>query len=168
MVHDTTWWETHGFSSDGKSVIVTNTRAGFLSTDIYAVDIESGQRRRLTTAMAWDEHAHLSPDGGKLAWISARHRPAAIEVLNDGAISPVFDFFWIVPGIVLQFEPPAGYTSELTLMDADGGNVQRLTADDRIVADNEWSSDGRRIVFRESDAATNTTAIRILTFDDCR
>jgi Tol biopolymer transport system component len=168
VVHDTTWWETHGFSSDGRRVIATNTRAGLLSTDIYGVDIETGDRSRVTTALAWDEHAHLSPDGRKLAWISGRHRPASIASLNDGSISPLFDFFWIVPGIFFEFVPPAGYSTELTLMDADGDHVQALTSDGLIVADNEWSADGSRIVFRQSDALTGSNKIRVLTFDDCR
>jgi Tol biopolymer transport system component len=167
VVHDTTWWETHGFTSDGASVLVTNTRAGFLSTDIYAVDIETGRKRRLTTNIAWDEHAHLSPDGRELAWISGRHYPAAVEALNGGTISPLYDFFWIVPGILFEFEPPAGYSTELTLQDADGSNVRALTHDRKIVADNEWSMDGRRIVFRQSDIVSGANAIRVLTFEDC-
>jgi len=35
-------------------------------------------------------------------------------------------------------------------------------------ADNEWSADGRRNVFRQSDAVGAANAIRALTFDDCR
>jgi TolB protein len=168
LVHDTTWWETHGFSADSQQVIATSTRAGFLSSDIYAIDLKGGPLRRLTSDLAWDEHAHVSPDGRKIAWISGRHRPAGVSPLNDGSISSAFDFFWIVPGIVFEFEPPAGYTTELTLMDADGSHVQRLTADGKVVADNEWDASGRRIVFRQSDAVTGDNRIRVLTFDDCR
>lgn len=168
IVHDTTWWEAHGFSADGKSIITTNTRAGFLSTDIYAIDLITGARSRLTTDMTWDEHAHLSPDGRKLAWISSRYRPAAVAALSDGSLSPIYDFFWIVPGIFFDFSnPPAGYTTELTMMDADGTHLQQLTADNQVVADNEWSSDSRRIIYRQTDAVTGATRIRLLTFDDC-
>ncbi len=168
IVHDTTWWETHGFSADGGSIITTNTRAGFNSTDIYSIDLLTGIRKRLTSKMTWDEHAHLSPDGRKLAWISSRYQPAAVTALNDGSLSPIYDFLWIVPGIFFEFgNPPAGYTTELTLADADGNALQQLTNDNQVVADNEWSSDSRRVIYRQSDAVTSTSRIRLLSFDDC-
>jgi Tol biopolymer transport system component len=168
IVHDTSWWETHGFSADGTSVITTNTRAGFLSTDLYSVDLFTGLRKRLTSNMTWDEHAHLAPDGRKLAWISSRYRPASVAALNDGSLSPVYDFLWIVPGIFFEFaNPPAGYTTELTLADADGTDVQQLTNDNQVVADNEWSTDSRQVIYRQTDPTTGTTRIRLLTFDDC-
>jgi Tol biopolymer transport system component len=169
IVHDTTWWETHGFSADGGSILTTNTRAGFLSTDIYSIDLASGARQRLTTNLTWDEHAHLSPDGSKIAWIATRWHPAAVSALTTAGISPLYDFLWIVPGISFDFlDPPAGYSSELTLMDADATNVQQLTTDGIVVADNQWSSDGTKIIFRQSDPNAGTTKIRLLTFDDCK
>jgi Tol biopolymer transport system component len=61
--------------------------------------------------------------------------------------------------------PPAGYTTELTLMDADGTNLRQLTFDNQVVADNQWSADGKRIIFRQSTA--QVSRIRLLTFDDC-
>jgi Tol biopolymer transport system component len=168
IVHDTTWWETHGFTPDERSIITTNTRAGFNSADVYAIDLITGARRRLTSNMTWDEHAHLSPTGRKIAWISSRYQPAAVAALNDGSLSPIEDFFWIVPGIFFDFgNPPAGYTTELTIMDADGTHLQQLTADNQVVADNEWSSDGKRIIFRQTNALAGVSRIRLLTFDDC-
>jgi Tol biopolymer transport system component len=169
IVHDTTWWETHGFTPDSRSIITTNTRAGFQSTDIYSIDLLTGFRKRLTTDMTWDEHAHLSPDGRELAWISGRWHPAAVSTLNDGTLSPIMDFFWIIPGISFEFDtPPAGYTTELTLMDTDGTHVVPLTNDNLVVADNEWSLDGKKIIFRQSNAVTTQTTYKILSFDDCR
>jgi Tol biopolymer transport system component len=52
-------------------------------------------------------------------------------------------------------------------MDADGAHVQQLTTDDIVVADNQWSSDGTKIIFRQTDTNAGTTKIRLLTFDDC-
>jgi Tol biopolymer transport system component len=169
IVHDTSWWETHGFTPDGQSIITTNTRAGFMSTDVYAVDLTTGARKRLTTDTAWDEHAHLSPDGREMVWISGRFQPASVLNLDDGSLSPVFDFLWVIPGIFFEFlNPPAGYTTELTLMDADGQNVHALTSDKLVVADSEWSADGTKIIFRQSTSTGQTTNIRVLTFDDCQ
>jgi Tol biopolymer transport system component len=169
LVHDTTWWETHGFTADNKYVITTNTRMGFQSTDLYAVDVATGlTRTRLTDNAAWDEHAHLSPDGRQIAWISGRWNPASVIRLNDGSITPTYDFMWIFPGIFFEFlHPPAGYSSELTLMDADGMNVRALTTDQQVVADSQWSFDGTKIIFRETDSSGQSTRIRVLTFDDC-
>jgi Tol biopolymer transport system component len=170
LTRDTSWWETHGFTLDGASVITTNTRAGWQSADLYAISLADGRRTRLTDDLAWDEHAHLSPDGRKLSWISARWRPASMLRLTDGSLSPGLDFFWIAPAILFSFyNPPAGFSTELTLMDADGSHLQRLTFDDAVVADNAWSPDGRSIVYRTTPNAfpRGPSSIRVLTFDDC-
>jgi Tol biopolymer transport system component len=168
VVHDTTWWETHGFTADNRSIITTNTRFGFESPDIYSIDLLTGFRKRLTSDITWDEHAHLSPDGTKLAWIAGRWHPAAVSALNDGSLSPIYDFFWIVPGIFFELADPVnGYTTELTIMSADGTHVQQLTSDNLIVADNQWSADGTKIIFRQSSALSPASRIRVLSFDDC-
>ncbi len=169
ITHDTTWWETHGFTPDGKSIITTNTRAGLLSPDLYAIELATGTRTRLTNDPAWDEHGHISPDGTQLSWISGRWHPAAVSRIQGGQFSSVYDFWWIVPGIYWSFvNQPAGYSAELTLMNVDGSDIRQLTTDDGVVADNEWSPDGTKIVFRQTpNNATNNAVLRILTFDDC-
>jgi Tol biopolymer transport system component len=168
VVHDTGWWETHGFTPDGGSIITTSTQAGFQSTDLYAIDLTTLARTRLTTNDAWDEHGHLSPDGREISWISGRWTPASVLRLNDGKLSPAYDWLWVIPGIFFEFlHPPAGYSSELTMMDTDGQNLHQLTSDHLVVADNEWSPDGTKIIFRQSSNDAQTTKIRVLSFDDC-
>ncbi len=169
LTHDTAWWETHGFTHDDKGVIVTGTSAGWQSSDIYAIDIATGARTRLTDHLAWDEHAHLSPDGSVLSWISGRFRPAGMLRLTDGSASAAFDFFWIYPGILFEFlNPPTGFSTELTLASADGTGVRALTHDDQVVADNVFSPDGTKILFRQTPVAPRgPSRIRLLTFDDC-
>jgi Tol biopolymer transport system component len=168
IVHETAWWETHGFTPDSSAVITTSSHAGFLSNDLYAVDIATGTKRRLTNDNAWDEHGHLSPDGREITWISSRWHPASVLRLDDGAVSPAHDFLWVIPGIFFEYlNPPAGYTTELTIMDADGQNLHALTSDGLVTADNEWSPDGTKIIFRQSTNTGQPTKIRVLTFDDC-
>jgi Tol biopolymer transport system component len=169
IVHETGWWETHGFTPDNSTVITTGSHAGFLSTDLYAVDLATGAKRRLTNNNAWDEHGHLSPDAREIVWISSRWHPASVLRLDDGAVSPAFDFLWVIPGIFFEYlNPPAGYTTELTIMDADGQNLHQLTTDGLVCADNEWSPDGTKIIFRQSSNNGQSTRIRMLTFDDCQ
>lgn len=167
---DTTWWETHDFSADGQQVIVSNSRAGLLASDLYAMSVKSGELVRLTAGAAWEEHAHLSPGGRKLLFMSGRSRPASVLRLNDGSLSPIYDFLWIVPGVFFEFiNPPAGYATELYLMDADGRDVRPLTQDGQVVADSVWSADARRVLFRQSEPALfGAATVRLLTFDDCR
>ena len=119
--------------------------------------------------VAWDEHAHLSPDGRKLAWISGRFRPAPVAALSDGSISPIFDFLWIGPGILFDMAAPDGYSTELTLMDADGTHVQRLTTGqpDRRRQRVERRRPAHHLPAERTRLGDRSNKIRILTFDDC-
>ena len=115
ITNDTTWWETHGFTPDNNSVITTNTRAGLLETDLYAINLATGARTRLTNDPTWDEHGHVSPDGSQISWIAGRWNQDSIVQLTGAQLSPVYDFWWIIPGIDFAFvNRPAGFSTELT------------------------------------------------------
>lgn len=53
-------------------------------------------------------------------------------------------------------------------MDADGQNTRALTNDQLVVADSQWSADGKKIIFRQSSSTGQSTNIKVLTFDDCQ
>jgi Tol biopolymer transport system component len=52
-------------------------------------------------------------------------------------------------------------------MDADGSNVTRLTTDDQVCADNQWSPDATKILFRQTPQSGGNARLRLLSFDDC-
>ena len=81
------FYESHGFSKDS---IAASCSRGNLSDgqdetglDIYWLDLGSNQLTNLTNSPdVWDEHAHLSPGGGRIVWMSTRD-------LIEGPIDPV-------------------------------------------------------------------------------
>src|SRR5690606_19696167 len=123
--------ETHAFSADDTRILVTahlepgqDPRA----MDIYEVDLATGATTNLTASGDWDEHAHWSPDGSRIVWMSSRGSGTDPSRLRS-------------------------MTTDLWLMDADGGNKQRLTrfsdpeapehaGDVVVVGDPAWSPDG--------------------------
>lgn len=138
------FYEIHDFSSDGKKLLFSgNLKEGQAHTglDIYEMDIASGRITRLThTDGDWDEHAHYSPDGNKIAWMSST-------------------------GFEIDYGPEKGQgttwgkylKTELWVMAANGSNAQQLThfntpghpenikGERFIVSDSTWSPDGKSI-----------------------
>ncbi len=137
--------------------------------EIYVMDTDGGNLRRLTDNSDKDFSPSWSPDGKRIAFISdrdghvhARHGWSTYEiyVMNaDGSNSrnvtnnPFSDRSpsWSPDGQRIVFtsarDEANPQNSEIYVMDADGNNLQRLTenvGDDR---DPSWSPDGERIVF---------------------
>lgn len=159
MSNDTVWYETHDFFKDDASILVTASRDGIMNGEIYLMEIENKEVQRLTDFSGWDEHAHFSPDGTKIALMSSRHQRAAIERFIIKDLPPFLDFLLVFPGTLMGFmNQPVGYSTELYLMNPDGTEIQRLTFDNEVVADNSWSPDGRQIAYSQNGQ------LNILTF----
>ncbi len=127
--------EGHGFSPDDTKIIFSgNLEPGQreFGIDIYTLDLKTQELERLTTTLdQWDEHAHYSPSGNKIVWMSTmgcKCNPSrSLDLRAD---------YW--------------------LMNADGSGKTRLTyfnepghaeyTGERIVAaDSSWSPDGMRL-----------------------
>ncbi|KYK35293.1 MAG: PD40 domain-containing protein [Theionarchaea archaeon] len=136
------FYESHAFSKDDTKILfsgnlITNQLESGL--DIYELDLETKELTRLTdTFDDWDEHAHYSPDGRKIAWMSSTG-------LGDLGITfeDVTNQMW---GSKLK--------TELWVMDVDGSNKQQLTyfngpdseySGKVIVSDSTWSPEGTAI-----------------------
>ena len=69
------FYESHGFSPDGTAILFSGNPIKDQDVnhlDIYRYDLYSGETVRLTDAPGeWDEHAHFSPDGEWIVWMSS-------------------------------------------------------------------------------------------------
>lgn len=137
------FYESHDFSPDSTKILFCgNLLPDQLEggMDIYELILETGSTTRLTNTFDdWDEHAHYSPDGQKIAWMSSTD-------LGDLGIT-FDDLKYSTWGLKLR--------TELWIMNKDGSNKQRLTYFNTpghpeylgkvIVSDSAWSPDGSQI-----------------------
>lgn len=164
LTRDTSWNESHEFTLDDREVLYSSTRDGLMNSDIYVMDLATRAVTRVTDHPGWDEHAHLSPDGQKMVWISSRFQPTALEELTE--LPPVFDFFFIQQLFFAEFiNQPLGFMTELYLMNADGSEIQRLTFDEKVAAGPEWSPDGTMIAFTSTEPGFLDHTLKLLAFD---
>ena len=126
------FFESHSFSPDDRYVLFTGNQDGPL--EIYEMNVANGSTRRMTdhSAMTWDEHAHYSPDGKKIVWMSSRDLRFRIK--------------------------PFDLQTDFWIMNLDGSNQTRLTRfhDPQhphylgrpfaVAADSDWSPDGKQIM----------------------
>jgi len=147
------FYESHGWSPDDSLVIFSgNPEEGEHppnGIDIYTMDATSGDLTRLThTPADWDEHAHISPDGSTIAWMSG----AELEVEFLSVKWPDWKEY---------------ITTDLWMMGSDGGNQRRVTYFNQpghahhewlneksgvmvvraVVSDSAWSPDGTQLMF---------------------
>ena len=110
--------------------------------EIYVMDINGGNQRNLTNHPDSDGSPAWSPDGKHIVFRSNR----------DGHIHLIHGWS----------------TSEIYVMDADGGNPQNLTNNPHDDRSPSWSPDGKRIVFssdRDWDKGDHNSEIYVMDAD---
>ena len=94
-----------------------------MEPEIYVMDADGGNQRRRTNNRHDDRDPSWSPDGKRIAFRARR----------DG-----------------HFENKFGLTYDIYVMNADGGNQQRLTNNPHADWSPSWSPDSKRIAFTSS------------------
>ena len=164
---DNDWWPS--WSPDGRRIVFVSERDG--NREIYVMDADGGNPQNLTNDPNEDWYPSWAPDGKRIAFMSLRDGHIIdvaptyeIYVMDaDGGNpqnltnNPNDDRYpsWSPDSkrIVFVSERPGhfrsklGITSEIYVMDADGGNQRRLTENRQNDWYPSWSPDGKRIAF---------------------
>ena len=156
---------TPSWSPDGKRIVFSSERDG--NSEIYVMDADGSNPRRLTENDNFDQFPSWSPDGERIAFMSDRdgdflHFDIFVMDADGGNLQNItnnpFDErypSWSPDGERIAFSSHRdghfrnrwGITSEIYVMNADGGNLQRLTENLKNDWYPSWSPDGERIAF---------------------
>ena len=129
---------------------------GINRTDIYVMDMDGGNQRRLPNNAVEEGRPTWSPDGKSIAFGDGRDIRAIdadgrhLRTLTDRP-SIDADPSWSPDGQQIAFIGDAGPHSDIYVMDADGGNIKRLTRRGGTNWAPSWSPDGRQIAFQTID-----------------
>ncbi len=153
----------HGGSLVSKEGQIAFTRANkfdwtdwtFSESDIYASNVDGSEERRLTDSPGLDGFPAWSPDGERLAFVSARDGGnSEIYVMNaDGSgqrrltHTSRSEFFlaWSPDGDRIVYTAyDSGLNATLWVMDAADGSEREQLASGALPS---WSPDGERIVY---------------------
>jgi len=109
---------TLAWAPDGRWLIVPDDPGGGQPPGLFLVSVDTGEKRRLTSAPGWDADPALSPDGRTLAFVRE------VDVGLDDV-----------------------YRLSLTQALQPQGEPERLTYENRLVQSPVWTRDGKEIVF---------------------
>lgn len=151
-------WPT--WSPDSQFVIYSASSLNG-TEDIYRININTGQKTRLTTNAANDGLPVISPDGEKIAFVSDRDGNSEIYVMNANGsgqtritVSTGSDAFpaWSPDSSKILFMSDRDGDPEIYVMNADGTEIEKLTNNSDFDSNPVWAP-------RKTGSTVNADAI---------
>ena len=161
-----------GYASGRSKIAFVSSPAGGLFHDIYVMDGDGGNKRRVTVHPARDLFPTWSPDGAKIAFESNRNNEnkdhSQIWVIDADGKNPIRltdglrDILpdWSPDGTKIVYDDAL---AGITVMDADGTN-KRLVKNARGLHPT-WSPDGKRIAFLAAKNPGGNSQIYVIDID---
>lgn len=162
--------------------VSTRDTSGQRVKEVYVMDWDGSNQRRITSHKSLSLAPCWSPDGNRIVYTSfGRGSTDMYVVSRDGSSRQRID-----SGVALNTSPtysPDGSriafvgsqkgNTDIWVIDADGKNARRLTNDSSIESTPAWSSNGREISFTSSRSGTpqiyvmdaEGTSVRRISFD---
>jgi Tol biopolymer transport system component len=144
------------WSSTGR-IAFTSTRDG--NSEIYSMNADGSDVRRLTNNAGRDELPAWSPNGSHIAFASNRDGNIEIYMMNANGSSPTrltnnsaSDLFasWAPDGQRFAFHSNRDGNFEIYTSNVDGTGLARLTTNTVFDQYPMWSTDGKRIAFHSN------------------
>jgi len=146
------------WSPDGQRIVFMSNRGGsdlgWDGYDLYVMNADGSNLRRLTRAHGWDATPAWSPDGEHIAFTSdqdGKDNPGIWLIAPDGTGPRRLSDQGARPSWSPDGKKIAFMANGICVMDADGTNIQRLTHRPGDVGHPDWSPDGSKIVFTVYD-----------------
>jgi len=142
------------FDPTGRRIAVVMSIDG--QTDIFVVDRDGRNLRRLTNDRSIEVSPSWSPDGSKIAFVSDRAGGPQIYVMDaDGSnvrrLTYQGDYntgcSWSPDGRWIAYETRVAGQFDIWLIDSDGTTNVPLVTNPRTDEGASWSPDGRKIAF---------------------
>ncbi len=182
LTNDPTFDDSPAISPDGRQIVFLTARHDpkpqfpNLKYEIYLMDIDGGNPRRLTNTEAAEDHPAWSPDGSKILFDADYDGDGFYEIytLNpDGTeltrltFNTANDQFadWSPDGSQIAFSSDRNGSWDLFIMDADGGNQEALTDSPDWELFPAWSPDGGQIAFNGLVPRSRNTDIFVMNAD---
>ena len=160
---DMLWFK---LKTNGGVIAFTSERDG--NSEIYIMNADGSDPRRLTDNPAYDGWPTWSPDGSQIAFMSKRSGNPDIYVMDaDGSniqqltTHSANDIWpdWSPDGARIAFLSRRDGNFEIYLINADGTDLQRLTNTSSHEDFPNWSPDGERLVFSRVEGNDGTFII---------
>ena len=148
LIESLTW------SPDSRHLAFIGTGQG--QSDLYIIDVQTGERRQLTGTPEREDYPNWSPDGQRIAFSSKYRNQFDIKIydLAEGTAhvaisSPTDDLWpqWLPEGNKLLFVSTRDKINDLFVYHLDEGREFRLTRSLSGIMNPALSPDGRQIVF---------------------